>query len=999
MHPVGIFSVVPLCFAFAQCQTISSEFMDPPAKYRPKFRYWLPDASVPSTAVTKDIQAAQAAGIGGLEILPFYFYGFSNGASSVAIGTIQNFTSVPDLPDWSKYGFGNPAFVDVFKDSLSAARDAGITLDYALGANQGQGVPSETGTVGLAVQLLLGNATVEAGEGFAGKIPEPGVVPDVLASGMGFMHPINFWNTPNLTAVIAYEVLKSDFDNTTGSSTVFLEEGSFVDLTAFVQNDSSLQWTPPDSSKAWRIFSIWEAYTNQRSCDGGLNATDILGNGSWIVDHFSKAGASRTTDFWDQYIISDSGIADLLRTVGKYVWEDSMEILSTLYWTPGLLARFNETMGYDLLPYVPTLFSPSNSWNGLLPTYTEVYVLGNDASPANNARQLDYRKVLNDGYQDYVSHFQNWSHSIGMQYSTQPAYNLPLDMLDDIPLIDAPEGESLGFKQIVDAYRQLGGPAHLYNKSVVSTELGAVQVPPYSLRVPDLLRQTKQSFAGGFTMNVLHGYAYSGTYPNTTWPGYSTFWFEFTEMWNQHQPAWQHMKDSLDYVGRNQWVLQQGSPKVDLAFYLYAGPWTPETKYNSTNLLGLGYQYDYLNSENLVSDQAFVQQGKLGIPEYKAVILNNQTVITVDAVDALTKFASNGLPVIIVGPIPNQTYPATSINKGSLNSAIGRLLSESNVYRVDSVDVLPRFLKEANVQPSVSLNCSTESVTSVWRASEGVDYIYIFNDYASGSDCTAEIAASSVTPNVYNAWTGRQSPLVQYSRTNSSLSIPLTFKSNETIILALQHAPPDGCSFTQTTGVHHASGRMTTFNASLPAPDNLNTWDLVIEDWHSAPDRYSVQTEITNHTFINTTLIPWAQLDASLVNVSGVGHYTTTFIVPTLSSPSSPTSDSPSLTGILTLPLIQNTARVYLDGQLLDPIDPVNPVLMLQDLESGKQYDLRIDVTTTLFNRVKSEAHNIWVVGQVASVHQPEYQTLPYEMYGLFGDVSLEWGVIVDVAC
>ena len=48
------------------------------------------------------------------------------------------------------------------------------------------------------------------------------------------------------------------------------------------------------------------------------------------------------------------------------------------------------------------------------------------------------------------------------------------------------------------------------------------------------------------------------------------------------------MSDSLDYVGRNQFILQQGSAQVDLAFYFYAAPWYPNLQYKSTNLQNLG---------------------------------------------------------------------------------------------------------------------------------------------------------------------------------------------------------------------------------------------------------------------------------------------------------------------------------------------------------------------------------------------------------------------------
>lgn len=78
------------------------------------------------------------------------------------------------------------------------------------------------------------------------------------------------------------------------------------------------------------------------------------------------------------------------------------------------------------------LFSQSNTWGGFLPVYTEVYGFGNDTNIGNSVYQLNYRGILNDGYQDYLSHFRNWSRSIGTAYSAQPAYNLPLQMVSTL---------------------------------------------------------------------------------------------------------------------------------------------------------------------------------------------------------------------------------------------------------------------------------------------------------------------------------------------------------------------------------------------------------------------------------------------------------------------------------------------------------------------------------------------------------------------------------------
>lgn len=72
--------------------------------------------------------------------MPFYFYG--------------NPTDAPTPTDWSIYGFGSPAFVNLFETALQTASEEGILFDFSLGASQGQGTPTKQGSTGLAKHLV-----------------------------------------------------------------------------------------------------------------------------------------------------------------------------------------------------------------------------------------------------------------------------------------------------------------------------------------------------------------------------------------------------------------------------------------------------------------------------------------------------------------------------------------------------------------------------------------------------------------------------------------------------------------------------------------------------------------------------------------------------------------------------------------------------------------------------------------------------------------------------
>jgi Arc/MetJ-type ribon-helix-helix transcriptional regulator len=71
-------------------------FANPSANVRPRFRYWLPDASVNLSRVALDIADAKHVGAGGVEVLGYYLY-------DSAPGNI-----VPT--DWTTYGWGTPAW-------------------------------------------------------------------------------------------------------------------------------------------------------------------------------------------------------------------------------------------------------------------------------------------------------------------------------------------------------------------------------------------------------------------------------------------------------------------------------------------------------------------------------------------------------------------------------------------------------------------------------------------------------------------------------------------------------------------------------------------------------------------------------------------------------------------------------------------------------------------------------------------------------------------------
>lgn len=120
---------------------IANDFVRPSSQQRPRFRYWLPDASVNAETVVADIKSAGGVGAGGIEFLPFYNYGGQLGEPPTGV-------------NWSTCGFGTPAHLELFTSALEAHKEAGLVMDFSLGPNQGQGIPAHPDDEGLQWDLV-----------------------------------------------------------------------------------------------------------------------------------------------------------------------------------------------------------------------------------------------------------------------------------------------------------------------------------------------------------------------------------------------------------------------------------------------------------------------------------------------------------------------------------------------------------------------------------------------------------------------------------------------------------------------------------------------------------------------------------------------------------------------------------------------------------------------------------------------------------------------------
>lgn len=115
-----------------------------------------------------------------------------------------------------------------------------------------------------------------------------------------------------------------------------LDVSSLKDVTSQVGPNGHMKLDFPSDVDGieYQVFAYYEVRSTylQQASPLDLNTTvpqspvdSYVQNGSRVVDHFSSKGAQLVIDFWEQHLLG-GGTRDLIKEVGNYAWEDSMEI-------------------------------------------------------------------------------------------------------------------------------------------------------------------------------------------------------------------------------------------------------------------------------------------------------------------------------------------------------------------------------------------------------------------------------------------------------------------------------------------------------------------------------------------------------------------------------------------------------------------------------------------------------------------------------------------------
>ncbi|MEV4172920.1 glycosyl hydrolase [Nonomuraea sp. NPDC049709] len=924
-------------------------FARPRSPYRPMVRWWWPDAHVDPAEIRREVDQLAAAGFGGAEI-----------------AAVHHSIRDKSVLDPAGHGWGTPAWTAAVEAALDQAARRGIGIDLTIGPSWPAAVPSITPESEAACQELAhGSVAVAPGATYTGPVPPPAV-------------PGRPERTLLLVQAARIEPAHSTRDETG------LDPASVRDVPV---TGGTITWTAPDEGE-WLLISYWRRGSGQRPESGPHTAPE-----SYVVDHFSRAGTQAVIDYWESELLTPA-VRRLLRRAGGALFEDSIEIeTDALPWTPDLPAEFERRRGYALAPFLPVIVLANED-----PVFTYEAVL------TRHARKDFWDTVSELFNRHHFTRLRDWAHSLGLRLRAQP-YGLQTDAIEAAAIVDIPEGESLGFKNL-DDYRCLAGGRDLGGGEVLSCEAGAYQGGAYTTTWKKLLRTMGGAYAAGLNQTVLHGFSYA-TAPGAGWPGFAAFTpydgrAGYAESWGPRQPTWGHITDISAYFARIHLIMQQGQPRVDVAVLRQTG-------YTKTGIgaswftatgIPTGWTHQFVTAPLLDLPGSRVIRGRLATPAYKALFVEGdrfnaaECTMTLAAANRLLQYARAGLPIVFLGTWSSASPPGVPRDGETerLRRLVASLTAEPTVRVVASPADVPTALASLGVQPDV--HYATPSTLLTMRRTDGdVDYYYLCNGKHQENakppitpidhEVTFTRTAHDGVPYLLNPWTGTAERIALYTEDgHGRIRLRVTLQPAQARIIAIgrpglfgdrtgarTHAVTSDADAVRFDGRHltiratHAAACTTTLSngrsitttiGPVPSPIPLTSWHLTVEDWR--PD-----SKIT-HSLTLDQLVPWSAIP-ELADASGVGTYTTTV-------------DLTDTAAYLELGEITDTCRVRVNGRSLAPVDQIHPVIDLGPHLRRGTNTIEVEVATPLGNRLRVADPTV-------------YGALSRQPYGLLGPVRL----------
>lgn len=465
------------------------------------------------------------------------------------------------------------------------------------------------------------------------------------------------------------------------------------------------------------LNGVHEALFFISSRSGMMVKRPAVGAEGFVLNHYDGIAV-------DRYLknVGDRLLQALHPNPPHAIFCDSLEVYES-DWTDDFLEEFKKRRGYDLKPHLPALAL--------------------DLGPKTAAIRCDWGKTMTELFNErFMIRMHEWARKNNTLFRVQ-GYGIPPATIASNAYADISEGEGSQWKA-VSAARWAASANHLFGRAVTTSETWTWLHSPVFRATPlDIKAEANLHFLQGVNQLIGHGWPYSPE--SADYPGWR---FYAAGVFNEKNPWWIVMPEISRYLQRASYMLRQGRPANDIAFYLpvmdaYAA-FTPgranlieslRVRVGPDAIAGViqaGFNLDFFD-DDVLKQIGKIENGTLALGDnhYRAVVLPNVERIPLETYRMLHEFVRSGGSVIASRrkPALEPGFPAHSMPDNPVRR-IGDELFSSTSGRVRFVEDEKADLAAAlrNVlQPDVFFSPEAPEIGFVHRVTGNSDIYFLAN--------------------------------------------------------------------------------------------------------------------------------------------------------------------------------------------------------------------------------------------------------------------------------
>jgi len=661
------------------------KFVLPGTGYRPWVRWWWPGNDVDPPELQREIDVLADNFFGGAEIQ----------ALDAALDPNADESELA-----RRHSVDTPSFFNNLKTAFTRAKARGLTIDLTLGSGWPPGgsqvaVKDSLKALVFSQKTCAGPKTVR----FDMKQPDKPEFYQVAAGlgAEGGQMAVFIPEKARLVTVIAAKVTggKRTSKLLDLADQVVLDPNSLKIITNSVK-DGVLNWECPAGN--WEIIAFFNIP------DGEPVGFDAQPKPGLVMDFFNASRVRRNLDY---LLGTRTGLSAFWGRPVRGFFVDSFELKTERFFTEDFLDAFQRLRGYDITRFLPAITVPgadNSIFDGIGTKRLSAFSIGT----TDTRIQYDYQKTASDLFIDrFIGTSTAWARERGLKLRIQP-YGLNIDVIRAAGMSDIPEAEQL-YAGGVDIFTRLvASGAHLYGRNIVSAESLVWPMRDQATTPAVMKIAADKLFCDGINHLVYHGFPYrkTKTYGLIGWhPFCSPFGGSstYSSRISESSPFWPVMPEVNKYIARCQYLLRQGRPHADILVYypwfgfpaaffrldyweeLFNGRMLKDDKVPGRTLMtdlakslfgppdesgvlgrlrrtgeilaglhAMGWEWDWLNDDVLMSADSLSGKVLINGNEYKAILVPDSPAMPVKTAQKLAKLAKKGVSVIFAGSLPEK---------------------------------------------------------------------------------------------------------------------------------------------------------------------------------------------------------------------------------------------------------------------------------------------------------------------------------------------------------